>query len=64
MADDIRHARMVREFEQDFIPDYDATSMPSADKRSAYALEHIAFRIGRIDQKLGQLIAALATLKT
>jgi hypothetical protein len=53
---------MLREMEQDFVPDYDAANMPSADKRAAYAMEHIAFRIGRIDQKLDQLIAALTQL--
>ena len=45
--------------EQDFVPDYDATSMPSADKRAAYALEHIAFRVGRIEQLLVRLTAAI-----
>jgi hypothetical protein len=64
MAEDIRRARLLRELEQEFVPDYDATSMPSADKRAAYALEHIAFRIGRIDQKLGEIISAMATLKS
>ena len=62
MADDIRRARLTKEFEQDFLPDYDAASMPSADKRAAYALEHIAFRMGRLDQKLDKLIAAIATV--
>ena len=38
--------------EQEFVPDYDAQSMPSADKRAAYALEHIAFRVSRIEQVL------------
>ena len=45
-----RRAKMLREFEQDFVPDYDASNLPSADKRAAYALEHIAFRVGRIEQ--------------
>jgi hypothetical protein len=60
--DDVRRHRMLREMEQDFVPDYDAANMPSADKRAAYAMEHIAFRMGRIDQKLDQLIAALTHL--
>jgi hypothetical protein len=29
--------------------------MPSADKRAAYALEHIAFRLGRIEQSLARI---------
>jgi hypothetical protein len=60
MADDVRRARLVREMEQVFVPDYDINNMPSADKRAAYALEHIAFRVARIDQKLDQLLEALA----
>jgi hypothetical protein len=56
---DPRRARLLREMEQDFVPDYDATSMPSADKRAAYALEHIAFRVGRIEQLLARLTAAI-----
>jgi hypothetical protein len=59
MADDIKRSRLVREMEQVFVPDYDINNMPSVDKRTAYALEHIAFRVGRIDQKLDQLIEAL-----
>jgi hypothetical protein len=50
---------MVRELEQEFVPDYDAQNMPSADKRAAYALEHIAFRVGRIEQALNRLAAAI-----
>jgi hypothetical protein len=63
MTDDIRRARLVREMEQVFVPDYDAANMPSADKRAAYALEHIAFRIGRIEERLERLLAALENLK-
>jgi hypothetical protein len=48
--------------EQEFIPDYDATSMPSADKRAAYALEHIAFRVGRIEQALARIATAIETV--
>ena len=62
MADDIRRTRAIRELEQDFVADYDAQSMPSADKRAAYALESLAFRVGRIDRKLEQLIAVLTAL--
>jgi hypothetical protein len=47
MTDPARRAKLLRELEQDFIPDYDALNMPSADKRAAYALEHIAFRVGK-----------------
>lgn len=59
MADPVRRARLVRELEHDFIPDYDAQSLPSADKRTAYALEHIAFRVGRIEQSLARIAAAI-----
>jgi hypothetical protein len=45
MADDMRRARIMKEFEKEFLPEYDAVTMPSADKRAAYALEHIAFRM-------------------
>jgi hypothetical protein len=59
MSDDIRRARLTRDMEQVFVPDYDATNMPSADKRAAYALEHIAFRMGRLEERLDQLLSAL-----
>lgn len=59
MVDSPRRARLLREFEQEFLPDYDAQSMPAADKRAAYALEHIAFRVGRIEQLLARLTAAI-----
>ncbi len=59
MADPARRARLLRELEQEFIPDYDANSMPSADKRAAYALEHIAFRVGRLEQILNRLVTAI-----
>lgn len=61
MVDPTRRARLLRELEQDFIPDYDAVNMPSADKRAAYALEHIAFRVARIEQSLTRLAAAIET---
>ena len=62
MADDPRRTRQLREMEALFLPEYDANTMPSADKRAAYALEHIAFRAGRIDQKLEELLAALRAM--
>jgi len=62
MTDDIRRARMLREMEALFLPHYDAATMPSPDKRAAYALEHIAFRVGRIDEKLERLLVALEAL--
>ena len=62
MVDLVRRARLIREMEQEFIPDYDAISMPSADKRSAYALEHIAFRVGRIEQALTRIATAIETV--
>jgi len=45
--------------EQDFVADYDAQNMPAGDKRAAYALEHIAFRVSRIEQSLAKIAAAL-----
>jgi hypothetical protein len=62
MVDPARRARLLRDLEQDFLPDYDAQSMPSADKRAAYALEHIAFRVGRIEQTLAKIATALETV--
>ena len=59
MVDLTRRARLVREMEQEFVPDYDAQSMPSADKRAAYALEHIAFRVSRIEQLLARIATAI-----
>jgi hypothetical protein len=59
MADLVRRARLIREMEEEFVPDYDAASLPSADKRAAYALEHIAFRVGRIEQTLAKLAVAI-----
>jgi len=59
MVDLARRARLVREMEQGFLPDYDAQSLPSADKRAAYALEHIAFRVSRIEQTLARIAAAI-----
>ena len=62
MVDPARRARLLRELEQDFLPDYDAQNMPSADKRTAYALEHIAFRVSRIEQTLAKIAAALESV--
>ncbi len=59
MVDPVRRAKMLRELEQDFVPDYDASNLPSADKRAAYALEHIAFRVGRIEQSLARIAAII-----
>ena len=59
MVDSPRRAKLPRDLEQEFVPDYDAQSMPSADKRAAYALEHIAFRLGRIEQSLARIAAAI-----
>jgi hypothetical protein len=57
-----RRGRLLRELEQEFVPDYDAQNMPSADKRAAYALEHIAFRLSRIEQSLAKIAAAVETV--
>jgi hypothetical protein len=62
MVDSPRRAKLLRELEQDFVPDYDAQNLPSGDKRAAYALEHIAFRVSRIEQSLAKIAAALETL--
>ncbi len=59
MVDSPRRAKLLRDLEQEFVPDYDAQNMPSADKRAAYALEHIAFRLGRIEQSLARVAAAI-----
>jgi hypothetical protein len=59
MVDPVRRAKLLRELEQDFVPDYDATNLPSADKHAAYPLEHIAFRLGRIEQSLAKIAAVI-----
>jgi len=58
-GDIVRRTKLVRELEQDFVADYDANNLPAADKRAAYALEHIAFRLGRIEQTLSRLAHAI-----
>ncbi len=62
MVDPARRAKLQRELEQEFIPDYDALNIPAADKRTAYALEHIAFRVGRIEQSLSRIAAAIESV--
>jgi hypothetical protein len=62
MADPARRAKLLRELEQDFVADYDAQSLPAGDKRAAYALEHIAFRVGRIEHSLAKIAAMLETV--
>jgi hypothetical protein len=62
MADEVRRARLKRELEQQFLPDYDASNMPSADKRAAYALEHIAYHVSGIHQSLDRIAAALEAI--
>jgi hypothetical protein len=64
MVDLTRRTRLIRELEQEFVPDYDAQNLPSADKRAAYALEHIAFRVGRIEQTLARIAAIIETALT
>ena len=39
---------------------YDLLS--DADKRAAYALEHIAFRVGKIEQNLAKIASAIEAL--
>lgn len=62
--DSARRAKILRDLEQEFVPDYDAQNMPAADKRAAYALEYIAFRVGRIEQSLAKIAAAIETVLT
>lgn len=62
MVDLTRRSRLVREMEQEFVPDYDAQSMPSADKRAAYALEHIAFRVSRMEELLARIATAIESV--
>jgi hypothetical protein len=62
MIEPARRAKLLRELEHEFIPDYDAQNMPAADKRAAYALEHIAFRVGKIEESLAKIAAAIETL--
>jgi hypothetical protein len=64
MVDPARRAKLLRELEQEFIPDYDALNMPSADKRAAYALEHIAYRVGKIYESLAKIAAAIEAIVT
>lgn len=59
-----RRSKLARDLEQDFLPDYDALSMPSADKRAAYALEHMAYRVGRIEQHLGKIASAIESIRS
>lgn len=40
----------------------DALNMPAADRRAAYALEHIAFRVGKIEESLAKIAAAIEAL--
>ena len=57
-----RRAKLLRELEQEFVPDHDALSMPSADKRAAYALGHIAFRFGKIEESLAKIATAIQSI--
>jgi hypothetical protein len=62
MNDSIRRRKLETKMDELFVPDYDANNVPSSDKRSAYALEHIALRVGLIDRKFDQLIDLLSSL--
>jgi len=62
MIDPARRDKLLRDLEQDFLPDYNAQNVPSGDKRAAYALEHIAFRVGRIEQSLAKIAAAIESV--
>jgi len=43
-------------FANTFAPQFRYEQMPSADERTAYAAEFVAYRLGQIDDKLGRLI--------
>ena len=43
-------------FANAFAPQFRYEQMPSADERTAYAAEFVAYRLGQIDDKLGRLI--------
>ena len=45
MVDPARRAKVLRELEQEFVPDYDALHMPSADKRAEQSLARITAAI-------------------
>ena len=53
MADPARRAKLVRDLEQ-ASPGLRRPEHALGDKR-AYALEHIAFRVGRIEQSLARI---------
>lgn len=59
MVEPGRHAKLVRDIEQPPFPDDDAQNTPSADKRAAYALERIAFRVGKIEESVAKIAAAI-----
>ena len=59
MVDPPRRAKLLRNLESDFVTDYDAQSTPSGDKRAAYALEHIAFRVGPMERSLAKIAATI-----
>jgi hypothetical protein len=62
MVEPGRRAKLLRDIEQPFIPDYDAQNIPSADKRAAYALEQIAFRVGKIEESPAKIAAVETAL--
>lgn len=59
MPEQVRRARLLRELEQDYVPDYDTQNMPSTDKRVVYAIEYIAYRVGKMEQNLARIAAAI-----
>jgi hypothetical protein len=46
-------------FDDAFMPNIRQQQMPGSEERVAYAAEFAAHRLGRIDDKLGQLIEIL-----
>src|SRR5436189_92377 len=60
MRDPLRRRKLEAKMDELFVPDYDAANMPSPDKRAAYALEHIAYRVGLMERKFDQLVELLS----
>jgi hypothetical protein len=44
----------------EIVPGCDGLNLPSGEKRAAYALEDIAFRVGRMEQTLAKIRAKIA----
>jgi transcriptional regulator GlxA family with amidase domain len=58
-AADAVHERYRTLFANAFAPQFRYEQMPSADERTAYAAEFVAYRLGQIDEKLGRPIGIM-----